>query len=280
VVHRRRNGPSAPAGGAGDRGEHGLRDGAPAGGAGDRGEHGLRDGAPAGGAGDRGAAGLRDTSNVEAWDRLYRSCGGPVWGPPALDVLAPFLTRVAVRLGPRPRLLDAATGEGRHLPALRGLGTSLCACDASAGGLARIPASERSHTSLVTCNLSRMPFSPASFDFVLLWDTCETLPDAEAALAEIGRVTRAGGLLLANIPGPDDGVAGTDMTPVGPGEYLYQGRYFYRFMTDAEARALLGRHGFAVEDARQCRWHEAPHEHFRPAPHEHTSNVFLGRRGP
>lgn len=50
------------------------------------------------------------------------------------------------------------------------------------------------------CDASAIPCDDASFDAVILAEVVEHLPDASAALAEAGRVLRAGGVLLATAP--------------------------------------------------------------------------------
>jgi len=215
--------------------------------------------------------------NKQAWDRLYARTRRLIWGREPIGFLAARLHLLAP-VGPDERVLDAATGEGRNLPALRRLGGRLHACDASARALRKIAPAHRAGVELVTCDLRALPYADGHFAFILLSDVVETLPDLDAALAEIVRVLAPGGRLLCNIPGLDDGIAGQDMRPLGDNRFLYQKRYFFQFLAPAAARALLERHGLRIELEETCRWSEPPHPGFRPTAHEHVSRVFLARR--
>jgi SAM-dependent methyltransferase len=215
--------------------------------------------------------------NIAAWDALYGSTRRLIWGPHPVG----FLPQILKELGPvQPddRVLDAAAGEGRNLPELRRLGGRLHACDASASALEKIPPALRADVEVTVCDLRALPFPDGFFRFVLLCDVVETLPEIDVPLRELARVLAPGGHLLCNIPGLDDGIAGVDMTPLGGGGYLYRGRYFYRFLGQMEACALLESHGLKVARMHDCRWHERPHPNFRPTSHLHVSRVFLATR--
>ena len=215
--------------------------------------------------------------NIVAWDTLYGSTPRLVWGTQAVGFLDEFLPQIGA-LQSQDRILDAAAGEGRNLPALGCLGGRLYACDASAQALRKIPANLRTGIETVVCDLRKLPFADGFFRFVLLSDVVETLPDIEAPMHELARVLAPGGHLLCNIPGMDDGIAGINMRPIGTGSYLYAGRYFYHFFNETEARALLERHGLIVSQVRLCRWQEEAHPEFRSVAHLHVSRVFLAKR--
>jgi len=222
---------------------------------------------------------MDDAANIRAWDALYADTVEPVWGAVPADALGSFLSEVRPALSPGSSVLDAATGEGRHLGVLHALPGTVFACDASQRALAKIPPESRADAHLARCNLARLPFRDGVFDLVLIWDTLETLPELDPALADLGRVLRPGGLLLANIPGPDDEISGVDMQALGDDCYVYRGRYFYRFAGPRQARGHLERAGLEVVRWEKCTWEEGPHARFRDEPHTHTSNVFLARRG-
>lgn len=215
--------------------------------------------------------------NKSAWDALYASTPESIWGREPVGFLAPFLPDPATL--PPGDVLDAAAGEGRNLPPLLGLGRPVIACDASAAALAKIPSALAGAVRTVTCDLARVPLPNASCAFILASDVIETLPDPEPVLGELARLLVPGGLLLANIPGSDDGVAGIDMRPAGPG-WLYQEKYYFRFYDRAEAARLLTRAGLVSVRDEICEWVEHPHPHFRATAHAHRSQVLLARRGP
>jgi SAM-dependent methyltransferase len=111
----------------------------------------------------------------------------------ALALLAPELRRDS-----RPRLLDAGCGTGYNLVALsalaRGLGVDLAA-EALAGCRQRGVKAARA-------DLLRLPFGDAAFDCVTSFDVLyhDWVRDDRAAVAEMARVLRPGGLLLVRVP--------------------------------------------------------------------------------
>ena len=215
--------------------------------------------------------------NIAAWDSLYGSTGELIWGKEPASFIERYLPKLAENLDDSSLILDAATGEGRNLPALRHLKGRLMACDASENALAKIPASIRENISLFFCDLCRTPFSDDFFDVVLLSDTLETLPDPGLALAEVARILKPGGRLLINIPGEEDEIAGIDMSPLEPG-HLYRGRFFYRFLGEEEAIALLESAGLLILESELSTWLEESHPHYRTGDHRHTSRIFLAQK--
>ena len=214
--------------------------------------------------------------NKSAWDALYASTPDSIWGREPVGFLASFLPNAATL--PPGDVLDAAAGEGRNLPLLLGLGRPVIACDASVSALAKIPPALAGAVRTVTCDLARVPLPDASCAFILASDVIETLPDPEPILRELARLLAPGGLLLANIPDADDGVAGIDMRPAGPG-WMYQEKYYFRFYEPTEAVRLLTRSGLIRVRDEVCEWIEHPHPHFRATAHTHRSQVLLARRG-
>ncbi|MCU1485133.1 MAG: SAM-dependent methyltransferase [Actinomycetia bacterium] len=56
------------------------------------------------------------------------------------------------------------------------------------------------HAPVVGCTGERLPFADESFDTVLMVFSLEHIPDKDAALAEVRRVLRPGGRLVATVP--------------------------------------------------------------------------------
>lgn len=218
-----------------------------------------------------------NSRNKSAWEALYASTPESIWGRDPVGFLESFLPDSA--LLPRGAVLDAAAGEGRNLPPLLALGRPVIACDASASALAKIPPGLAGAIRTITCDLARVPLPDSSCAFILASDLIETLPDPEPVICELARLLVPGGLLLANIPGSDDGVAGIDMRPAGPG-WMYQEKYYFRFYEHTEATRLLTRAGLVSVRDEICEWVESPHPHFRATAHAHRSQVLLARRGP
>lgn len=214
-------------------------------------------------------------ANKQAWDALYAATPELIWGAGEVGFLRAFLApdcQARRRFG---RILDAATGEGRNLPFLLGLGGRVSACDSSKSALAKIPAEFSGRVELACCDLAETPFAPGCFDLILLCDTIETLPEPASVLRELRRVLAPGGALVCNFPDPEGDVAGIDMRSVGGKAYLYQGRYFYRFFEQRDIEQLLGDTGWRLGRSEVICWNEGAHPQFRAAAHCHRSRVCL-----
>lgn len=198
-----------------------------------------------------------------------------IWGTDAVGFLRPFLEPLRQAGWRRRRALDAATGEGRNLRVLLEFADEVKACDASPAALAKIPADVAARVTRVQCDLSRTPFAEGEFDFILLSDTVETLPDLAAVLRELRRILAPDGVLVCNVPEPEGDVAGVEMEPVDGAGFLYRGRYYFRFMRESDFLAALKGTGLVSRRSEIQEWSEAPHPGFREAEHRHRSRVFL-----
>jgi SAM-dependent methyltransferase len=222
----------------------------------------------------------REEANKLAWDRLYASTDDLVWGAAELPFVGESLRFLhANRLLPdNPAILDAATGEGRNLPALLRAGSIVTACDASPAALNKLNQRFGDQVATVECDLARMPFSSGTFDMVLACDIIETLPNLEDVLLETARILRMGGVLVANVPDFDDGISGTEMNPLSSNEFLYQGNYYFRFQNEKEFLQILDHCGFSLISCEPTTWWEPPHPGFRNDVHSHTSRIVMATR--
>ena len=216
--------------------------------------------------------------NKEAWNDLYGKTDKFVWSHAPIGFLEEFMPHVISLLDSGCNVLDAGAGEGRNQKTLLKTGARIYACDASLNAFQKLVRYIQENVQCLQCDLANMPFKSNSFQFVLLTDIIETMPEPNIVLNEINRILQPQGLLLCNIPGYDDGIAHIDMTPLPNSGYLYCGRYFYRFYEKKEAIELLEKCGIEILINKTCKWMEAPHPNFRAEIHEHTSLVFLARK--
>jgi SAM-dependent methyltransferase len=105
--------------------------------------------------------------------------------------------RRSLRTSATPRILDAGCGGGAVLAELAGLGTAV--------GLEPSPTSReralaRRAGEVVDGDLARLPFADDEFDLATTLDVLEHLDDDRAALAELRRVVRPGGVLVVTVP--------------------------------------------------------------------------------
>jgi len=159
------------------------------------------------------------------------------------------------------RLLDAGCGSGFNLVALGRLG--------SAFGIDLAPEAIRfcreRGVRAVRASVLRMPLADAAFDVVTSFDVIyhDWVPDDRAAVAEMARVLRPGGLLLVRVPALEA------LRGAHDAEVLTRRRY-----TRAELCALLESCGLAVERASYCNSLLLPLLFVR-----RTLDRLLGRKG-
>ena len=119
-------------------------------------------------------------------------------------------------VGPGDRVLDMGCGAGRHAFALYRRGADVTALDMDAGELKDVAgmlaamdeAGEAPAGALaraVRGTAYALPFADASFDRVVASEVLEHLPQDRAAMAELVRVLKPGGLLAVTVPrwGPE-----------------------------------------------------------------------------
>jgi SAM-dependent methyltransferase len=105
-------------------------------------------------------------------------------------------------LDPRPgeRILDCGCGIGFHLLLLQAWrGVAPSGIDADVGRLRKADR-EGARSKVAGAALPRLPFRDGTFDKVLASEVLEHLPDDRAALAELFRVLKPGGILAISVP--------------------------------------------------------------------------------
>src|SRR5437867_12989424 len=109
-----------------------------------------------------------------------------------------LLLGAALTQATRPRLLDAGCGTGVGLEEFGRYGW-ICGIDVAGAALAY--SRRRDGTlPLIQASLVRLPFASGALDAVLALDVLEHLDDDGAALREVRRVLRPGGVALLNVP--------------------------------------------------------------------------------
>ena len=120
-------------------------------------------------------------------------------------------------------VVDVGCGTGRALPALRqavGPDGAVIAADLTPEMLAQArPQAAAARAALVLADARKLPFADASADALFAAGLINHLPDTEAGLAELARVTRTGGLLVLFHPSGRAALAarhGRTLTPDEP----------------------------------------------------------------
>jgi demethylmenaquinone methyltransferase/2-methoxy-6-polyprenyl-1,4-benzoquinol methylase len=104
-------------------------------------------------------------------------------------------TRAALALRPGERVLDVGAGTGVSTEELERSGAHAIGADLSTGML-RAGRSAGRTVPLVAGDALHLPFPDAAFDAVTISFALRNVVDPEAALRELGRVTRPGGRLV------------------------------------------------------------------------------------
>jgi len=128
--------------------------------------------------------------------------------PEHADGAAPWYRLVLEYLGEikDKRVLEIACGRGGFCRLLAERGAVISGADFSGGALrvashhAAQNGSPATHLNFTQADAQRLPFATGSFDVVISCETIEHLPDPQAALAEMARVCRRGGLLYLTAP--------------------------------------------------------------------------------
>ncbi|MGB2953035.1 MAG: methyltransferase domain-containing protein [Gaiellaceae bacterium] len=135
--------------------------------------------------------------------------------------------RLAARLAPGLRVLDAGSGEGYGTAILAAAGAaSVVGVDVKEKAVRH--ARERYRLEFVQADVAELPFEDSSFDLVACFETVEHVEDADRALAELARVLTDAGTLVVSTPNCD--------------EYLVDNEFHEREFSLAEFDELLSRH--------------------------------------
>lgn len=147
---------------------------------------------------ERGALESFWDDEAKGYDAAHDRCGdggNPLWTRMEL---------VLRLLGSSPgAVLDCGMGPGRLLVELERRGWSVAGIDVSGEMVAlareRLPAAP---DRLLRGTIESLPFAAGSFDAVVATGVFEYVDDLPRAVAEVARVLRAGGLLVASMPNP------------------------------------------------------------------------------
>jgi ubiquinone/menaquinone biosynthesis C-methylase UbiE len=98
------------------------------------------------------------------------------------------------------RLLDLGCGDGFHSAQMKRLARQVIGVDISANEIRRAQAEHASQAvHFLGGNAGDLPFPKASFDRAVCLCALQNLPDVQAALSELGRVVRRGGMLGVSV---------------------------------------------------------------------------------
>jgi SAM-dependent methyltransferase len=215
-------------------------------------------------------------SGRQAWAATYyHTRTHSIWAelPFVGDAVAALAQRAA---GP---VLEIPCGGGRNTGKLAAGLPFLLAADISREALAvaqnAIDREFVSNCGLVEADVFDLPFPDRSMHGAFCADLLGHLRRPDAALAELVRVTRPGGRIVANFFAPDDPTRRADgAIAVGPREYMYRGIYF-RYDTIDDVTEIVDIAGTEIVAVERVEWEEGPHNGYRDYPHEHRSILVV-----
>ena len=160
--------------------------------------------------------------------RAFFSCRAATWNARFGDDIPAYTAAVARAGIPVGGVaLDIGCGTGRALPALRqavGPDGAVIAADLTPEMLDQArPVSRATDAALVLADARRLPFADASADALFAAGLVNHLPDTEAGLSELARVTRPGGLLVLFHPSGRAALAARHGRTLTPDEPLADG---------------------------------------------------------
>jgi ubiquinone/menaquinone biosynthesis C-methylase UbiE len=160
--------------------------------------------------------------------RAFFACRAATWDAKFGDDLPAYRAAVA-EAGIRPGgvVVDVGCGTGRALPPLRaaiGPGGTLIALDLTPEMLAAArPAVRLAGAATVIADARALPFTDGSADAIFAAGLVNHLPDTEAGLRELARVTGRGGLLVLFHPSGRSALAARHGHALSPDEPLSEG---------------------------------------------------------
>jgi SAM-dependent methyltransferase len=123
-----------------------------------------------------------------------------------------LLLRLLIAARPGPSVLNAGAGQGTFSQLLEELGFEVTSVDPSPTAVELLRA--RARGPVLEGTAEQLPFDDASFDAAVLGEVLEHIEDDLAALREVARVVRPGGVVAISVPanpdwfGPSDEWAG------------------------------------------------------------------------
>jgi 2-polyprenyl-3-methyl-5-hydroxy-6-metoxy-1,4-benzoquinol methylase len=149
------------------------------------------------------------------------------------------------RVAPGARVLDLGCGDGAFAAALLGAGCAVTMADVAEEALRRARARAAGAQAVKLAEDEPLPFAEDAFDVVWAGEVLEHVADVVGLLAEVRRVLRWGGALLATTPWHGRLVVATDAHFDPRADHL-------RFFSARTLRAVLADAGFASVRVRRA----------------------------
>jgi SAM-dependent methyltransferase len=185
---------------------------------------------------------------VEAWrEAMWRAV--PEGAAPERFSSRRLLLLTHARAGDR--VLDLGAGDGAFAAELVAAGCSVVAVDVAAEALRRASARVPGLDARLVAEGAPLPLEEDSVDVVWAGEVLEHVADVVGLLAEVRRVLRWGGTLVATTPYNGRlALAALALSPRGPEEHFDPRADHLRFFTARSLEAVVRDAGFAQVDVR------------------------------
>jgi SAM-dependent methyltransferase len=230
--------------------------------------------------------GGRDAAAISLWNDAYDESHlkghGNLWGDPPVPFAAAAAAVFAA--GDATVIVDLPCGDGRNLPPLAAGAPILLAGDTSpkamaiAEGVAQ-RAGIRDQVVFTKIDIFATGLLDNSIDGIFCWDLLGHLTNPGDALAELHRITRPGGCIVANMWTMNDcQVSDPNIRQIAPKEYIDHFDFYCRFYDHEDLAALLESVGMTPESVEVSSWREPGHADYRTYEHDHESLAFVIRK--
>ena len=181
------------------------------------------------------------------------------------------------------RVLDAGSGEGGLVVALNLMNCMAVGADIKGGNISisklRARLAGLPENIFIHCDASGLPFDDGSFDIVVMNEVLEHVADVRAAMKEVTRVLKDGGLFFARVPNA--------LWPFEGHVNLWFPHWLPGPMRKSYVRAFRPRKGFESGDLDDIRYHAYPGWRREVAPFFRQvlsnkklyNNLMAGREG-
>lgn len=199
-----------------------------------------------------------------------------LWG----DEAVPFVVRSAdlFKINNLNKVIDFPCGDGRNLVQLAKRLPVVVGADSSTNAISisqkLVAGLGLGNCILVESDIFDSGFAADQFDGIFCWDVLGHLQNVREAINELLRICRPGGIIIGSLFAIGDSTRGDNMRSVGPEEYVYADKFFFKYYEKGDVIELLREFDVEVVSIELSIWMEPPHEGYREYEHEHQSWVF------
>jgi ubiquinone/menaquinone biosynthesis C-methylase UbiE len=225
--------------------------------------------------------GTLDERTKRTWNATYEAHKKPnFWGATAV----PFVARAidTFKADAATMVLDLPCGDGRNLMPLVNEFPFVVGADASRNAL-EVASVHLAQAGAKNClfeevDIFKTPFVGDQFDGIFCADVLGHLTQPATAITELLRICRRGKCIVASFVALSDSTRGSNMKAIGPEEYLYDDKFYFKFYDQRDVVHLLDHSEVDIMSIEIARWIEPPHKGYREYEHEHQSWICVMKK--